>query len=169
MDWGLCVSGVSRSQFFVPFASTFSPNSFRFLKAIRHCRICQLRSSKRFWVIAVTSKALQKYLILFYLSSSLVVYFFPVAFRNPRAIPRVLSRPFESDAPILLPILVDLTRRVSSFSPIREEMRSANSPPSFVPLPHISLLVPSILFCPFSHCDIVIKATYHAPVRATKE
>lgn len=25
------------------------PDSFRFLKAIRHCRICQLRSSKRFW------------------------------------------------------------------------------------------------------------------------
>lgn len=149
MDWGLCVSGVSRSQFFVPLASMFSPNSFRFLKAIRHCRICQLRSSKRFWVIAVTSKALQKYLILFYLSSSLVVYFFPVVFQNPRAIP-ILSRPFESGAPILSPILVDLTRRVSSFSPIREEMRRANSPPSFVPSPHISLLVPLILFCPFS-------------------
>jgi len=63
------------------------PDSFRFLKAIRHCRICQLRSSKHFWDCGKHRKLYKNISSYFYLSSPPCSYIIPVAFRNSRATP----------------------------------------------------------------------------------
>lgn len=97
------------------FSHSAFPNSSRFLKAIRHYRICQLRSSKRFSGIAVHRKLYKN--ISSYLICQVPSYsaFSPVAFRNPRATPRPFSS-FESGTSILSNksrLTINLTRQIS--------------------------------------------------------
>ena len=82
---GLCVRCLTFSVLH-PSRITF-PVSFRFLKAIRHCRICQLRSSKHFWDCGKHRKLYKNISSYFYLSSPPCSYIIPVAFRNSRATP----------------------------------------------------------------------------------
>lgn len=81
---------------FLSFLSTLrSPIIFIFFKAIRHCRICQLRSSKRFWDCGVHRK-LYKNISSYFICQVHILVPLPV-FQNPRAtisfflVPRVRS------------------------------------------------------------------------------
>lgn len=146
-----CVRCLTFPVLCLSFSHLRSPIVFVFLKAIRHCRICQLRSSKRFWEIA--SKALQKYLILFYLSSPL----------SCRCSPSKSSSHHLSCFSNLI-LSIDFVGRFSSssfllFCPTgKAQIR-----------PSRALSVPPPLSRFSSHCDVVTKATYHAPVHATKQ
>lgn len=89
------ISGVSRSRLFVFSLYVAFPDNFHFFKAIRHCRICQLRSSKRFWDCGVHRK-LYKNISSYFICQVHILVPLPV-FQNPRAtisfflVPRVRS------------------------------------------------------------------------------
>lgn len=161
---GLCVCQVSHVPvFFVPSRITF-PDSFRFFffKAIRHCRICQLRSSKRFWDCGKHRKLYKNISSYFICRVPLVVTFFPPSlFEILEPPPRPFSS-FESGAPVLSTIPRRRDANSLLFLAPEGEPRGANSPPSFVPFALISRLLVPFLVSHYPalslYCDVVIEA-----------
>lgn len=66
------------------------PDSFRFLKAIRHCRICQLRSSKRFWDCGKHRKLYKN--ISSYFICQVPLYIYPRRFSKSSSYPLAFFR-----------------------------------------------------------------------------
>lgn len=144
----VCVRCLTRSRF----SSLRAARSI--LKAIRHCRICQLRSSRRFWEICGNIESFTKisHLILILSSprESLSVILEP-----PLVPSRLSSSALRSFRQFILFLLVRKERATRLFCLFRY-----NSSYS------LFAILFRLIF--FFHCDLVMKGAYHAPVRATK-